>query len=181
MKKKELTLETYAELAPRTLTDLGSLKLNISHMSFGIVEELDELMAALVNEDTVNIVEEAGDICWYCVNGIKLIDNNFDFSIEHPELEKLVSYLESSALVTETKRFIAYNKENTDVLLILYYNTLSVIMEMFNLKERPESVSTFNETLFKNIEKLNKRYPEKYSDFNALNRNLEAERKTLEQ
>jgi NTP pyrophosphatase (non-canonical NTP hydrolase) len=39
---------------------------------------------------------------------------------------------------------------------------------------------SWDKTLSNNIEKLKKRYPEKYSDFHAVNRNLDAERKELE-
>jgi NTP pyrophosphatase (non-canonical NTP hydrolase) len=39
---------------------------------------------------------------------------------------------------------------------------------------------TFEEVWEKNIAKLSKRYPEKFTEELALNRNLEAERKTLE-
>jgi NTP pyrophosphatase (non-canonical NTP hydrolase) len=40
--------------------------------------------------------------------------------------------------------------------------------------------TTLDEIMSVNIEKLQERYPEKFTEYNALNRNLDAERKILE-
>ncbi len=52
------------------------------------------------------------------------------------------------------------------------YNSLEMFQSLYELEGA--------EIRIKNIEKLQLRYPDRYSDFNALNRNTKIERKSLE-
>jgi len=99
----------------------GAVTPRIEHAVMGIVTEAGELMDAVKKTkiygkelDTVNLIEEAGDLMWY---------------------------------------------------LAILSDDLGV---------------SFEEIWQKNIAKLRKRYPEKYSDELALNRDVESERKILE-
>lgn len=98
---------------------------------------------------------------------------DLDVDIMHVTLGMVT---ESAEIADAIKKHIAYGKE-IDVVNIkeelgdlLWY--IAIAMDIFEFE--PSDV-------FKtNIEKLKVRYPEKYSDSLAENRNLEAERKTLE-
>lgn len=88
------------------------------HSLIGVATEATELLEAFFSDsetiDTVNILEEFGDLCWYLAIGIDTVHGDF------------------------------------------------------------------GEVLDRNIAKLRARFPEKYSDENAINRDVDAERKILE-
>ena len=84
---------------------------------------------------------------------------------------------ESAELADSFKKYIAYNKDidwvNVQEELgdLIFYISAFCTMNGFNLEKIMEQ----------NIEKLKTRYPEKYSDDKANNRNLEKEREILEE
>lgn len=82
---------------------------------------------------------------------------------------------ESGELMDAVKRFLIYGKP-TDVT-----NILEEVGDMFwylSLIARCCGF-TFEEAKAKNIAKLRARYPEKFTELEALNRNLDAERKAI--
>ena len=194
MKKIE-TLAEYQQLASRTCPDLGTPELNMLHMNLGIVTEIGEFLDPIKKHiaygkelDVVNLGEELADIAWYVSNkakmfmpedkhnnswnrtdsfeqGVKLYDTMFK-SREH-DLTDIV--IMSNSIIPEDMRklddeFYHYGIDNIVV--------ISKICEYFKLD--------FWQILTNNIAKLQIRYPDKFSNENALNRNLEAERIELE-
>jgi NTP pyrophosphatase (non-canonical NTP hydrolase) len=83
---------------------------------------------------------------------------------------------EANELLDMLKKHIFYGKE------IDYVNTIEELGDIFWYAALicDSMHIDFEEVLHKNIEKLKKRYPEKFSNEKALNRDLEEERKVLE-
>ena len=174
----------YQEDAKRTCVDLGDLKLNLSHMVLGIISELEEYNKAMVEGDMVNAREELADMCWYLANycnfrGFDLDDiignpNSLSFDLEDWEEEVSLFFTFSSRLSDYVKKHIAYNKPLDDE---LEKKAIEAIAYSLTLDD---NYFDFEVDLKKNIDKLKQRYPEKFTEENALNRDLKAERLILE-
>ena len=155
-------------------------KLQCLHCIVGIATEVDELEAALMKADMVNLKEEIGDIMWYVANYENALDQE-------------LSDLEDVLLLADA--YNIYNlKESSDKLLDLwkkklFYNTdkhdSTIDNEFAYLKHSIVKFcnnSNFDITsiMETNIEKLKARYPDKFSTRNADNRDLDNERNILE-
>jgi NTP pyrophosphatase (non-canonical NTP hydrolase) len=201
MKKIE-TLAEYQQLASRTCPDLGSEKLNLFHMNSGIVTEIGEAIDPIKKHiaygkelDLVNVGEEIADACWYIANKARLFLNEKtnkelwseeifkncikDFESQGDlEIKDLFDVTEvlhtiSSQIATlvklnQVETFIERDSVGIDSMTLLFK-----VAEFLKLD--------FWQLLTNNIQKLQIRYPEKFSNESALNRNLEEERKVLEQ
>ena len=178
-----MNLKEYQQKAKRTLLDLGE-KLNLAHMVLGICSEDEEVLKALVNKDTIGIGEEIADKFWYIANYCtfrnidlqELYNNRIDFEQEDWEKKTSISTVKLSKLQDCVKKYIAYGKpidkkveENCLKGLIfgladdIDYNNLDLFTILNN-----------------NINKLKVRFPDKFTEEKALNRNLTAERTELE-
>lgn len=190
-----MKLQKYKELVKRTNVDLGSDKLNISHMVLGIASELAEIVECLTKKevDLINLEEELGDGFWYGFNyanirNIDILDNIFDIEFSHGDLNDITQY--GGELADIAKRLLAYNQSFEDQemkrslnskkiflteeeILHKYLNSLGALAKHYNLD--PEVI------MGKNITKLYVRYKDKFSEDSALVRDLEAERSALEQ
>lgn len=166
-----MNFKQYQEDAKRTCPSLGSDKLDLCHMVLGMYSELEEYMNAT---DDVNRSEECSDINWYLANyctfrGYSLDDlyneelyNGFSFVINVAKLQDLI------------KKYIAYGKDiNTVVEIELLESIAHNIMHMYR------GIDIFR-SLQNNIDKLKVRYPEKFTEECAINRDLVAERAELE-
>ena len=102
--------------------------------------------------------------------------------IANPETAKMIHYLlgigsESGELQNALKRWVAYerplDKTNVKEELgdVLWY--MARICDMFGW--------TFEEVMALNIKKLETRFPDKFTTENAVNRDLQKERMTLEE
>ena len=49
-----MTFKEYQKEVKRTVVDLGSLELNLSHMILGIISENEEYLKAIVENDIIN-------------------------------------------------------------------------------------------------------------------------------
>lgn len=173
-----MNYKEYQEKASRTCPDLGSDVLNLSHMVLGMCSEVSELREAIWNEDSVNIGEELADINWYIANYERLrgrlVEANYENIDFKPTLDIL--YNEISQLQDLVKKYMAYGKDIDVVyetaLLGSIKNIVSSFYKEYNLDQ--------SEFLKKNIAKLQARYPEKFTNEKALNRDVETERKILE-
>jgi len=198
-----MKLLEFQKNAERTFTDLGSLLHNSIHMTMGMATEaMEELPEAILNEDKVNISEELCDSQWYAVNyariyGIELSDELTNLS-DHSETESLrlgmsrllwaSLQLNSQSATDVLNRYIgkildydkkefAYNKKDITVddkracLTVILIATEAVA----NLHE-----INMDEARLKVINKLKLRYPEKFTQENAINRDVVAERQVLE-
>jgi len=171
-----MLLTKYQELAKRTLKDLGSQQKNMLHMKMGLITEVGELLDALKKHiaygkelDIVNLMEEWGDAMWYIANYRTLEGKELTF--EEHSIFDVYFYLSS--------------KNNPD--FNWYENAANVFCRQRSFEETVDILWGFGknigdreEMLRMNIEKLRKRYPEKYTDEQAIVRDVDAEREILE-
>ena len=192
------SLEEYRLLAARTLPDLGSIGNNLLHMEAGIAGEflgeavdiLKKTFAYKKPLDKVHLGEELADTVWYCA-GVETIN-------KLPEMEMCFDE-ESLAIVENIKnQTITYVKESveirkssieTECLGVILANkgavdstnrggVLAIVGICMGICEVLEI--DFWQALTNNISKLQVRYPEKFTEEAALNRDLAAERVELE-
>ena len=191
MNKIETILE-YQGLAARTCTDLGSPEMNERHMNIGVITEIGEaldifkkLLAYNKPLDLVNLGEELADMTWYIVNKCRMEELSLD--------ENFAEVLTDTQEVLETKLFtkqdlpIELKSEAILTLILVPYcapvnNLFSapiVQLAMFHHIATWFGLDYF-QCLTNNIDKLKVRYPEKFTEEAAQNRDLEAERTELE-
>lgn len=165
-------------------TELPNM-LDSVHMVLGMTSELCELRAAILNKDKINISEELADIMWY-VSGECTI-RNVNLTLEFSELQhKLTDVNIDNLLLSLTtsiseyadivKKEFAYRKGVESHFYQLHlstiFNSVANVANYFNID--------MENALQNNIDKLMKRFPDKFNEHDAINRNLEAERKELE-
>lgn len=172
----KLTIQEYQKLAKRTCPSLGSVEKDFLHMKLGIITEVAEVLDIFKKElaykkpiDIVNLGEELGDIAWYAVNKATFLGSVVTYNEFRLEYK-----IGSENNVIETLESILYYVNHINNIVkpnnILF--DCKCIAEFYNLD--------FEEILYKNIEKLKVRYPDKFTEEAALNRNLDSERKILE-
>lgn len=174
----ETTFENYQERAARTIARLGSNAADGAHMALGITTETEELKDALKVNDFVNAREEHGDTNWYIANECNIYGLDFEHLMIDAKAGLLFDKIEPFELhniVDLHKRELAYGKEmDVDALeaqLVILIQYLILVAERLEF--------SYEDSLKRNIDKLYKRYPDKFSQENALNRDLEEEHKTL--
>ena len=181
-----MTIQDYISLAVRTRKHLGTKEADSHHMTTGMNSETNELLEAVENNDKVNIGEEIADKFWYAANLIdihKMDITRFDDkyksgAVDFNTLFKRMVNIESK-LIDFDKKIYIYNKEESQeikdqrvFLTVKYVYYLNSLFTFFELDK--------SEYLQKNIDKLIERYPTKYEDYLANNRNLQKEREILE-
>lgn len=169
------------------LIDTNALKLNLSHMLLGLNSEIKELVECVGTNlkvsskvDLVNLGEELGDLYWYIANYANLrrvpLPDEVDMQdlVEEQCLDHLIDNV--GELTDVVKRFVAYNKaiDRTKEIDAVYG-----ICQALRLFEDTYGIEG-NHIRLRNINKLRARYPEKFSDDLAVNRDIEKERKELE-
>jgi NTP pyrophosphatase (non-canonical NTP hydrolase) len=191
MSKIETILE-YQGLAARTCPDLGTPDLNERHMNLGVVTEIGEtldifkkFLAYQKPIDIVNLGEELADTAWYIVNKCRFhevpLDDNFDTVVA--EISTIIKEgmfteaelpleLKSEALLTVILMTYCGPTNNMFNAPIVQLAVLANIAQFYELD--------FFQLLTNNIDKLKVRYPEKFTNEAAQNRDLEAERAELE-
>lgn len=175
----ETTLENYQERAARTMPDLGSQAANGTHMALGVITETGEMNKGMIAEDLVNVKEEHGDTCWYLAGECNIYGFNFhqlyNIAIDHLKQQK-IDLFSMEDYVDLHKREFAYGKEmNTDA---LFEQLLALMIALVLVAE--EFGFSFEGSLATNIDKLYQRFPDKFSQEDAINRDLEKEREILE-
>jgi len=191
MSKIQTILE-YQGLAARTCPDLPGEYENERHMNLGVITEIGEaldifkkLLAYNKPVDVVNLGEELADISWYIINKCRFfsIPLEEDFSKvvqEVADLEKeglfsekaLTTELKSEALLTAVLTTYLSPVENFFAAPVVQLAIFSNIATWYGLD--------YFQLLTNNIDKLKVRYPEKFTEEAAQNRDLEAERVELE-
>ena len=198
MMKKIETLEEYRVLAARTLPDLGSMSNNLLHMEAGIAGEflgeavdiLKKTFAYKKPLDKVHLGEELADTVWYCAGAetiTKLPEMEMCFDEESLAIietikNQTITYVKESveirksSIETECLGLILANKGAVDSTnrgaILAIVGICMGICEVLNID--------FWQALTNNISKLQVRYPEKFTEEAALNRDLAAERVELE-
>lgn len=186
------TILEYQGLAERTCPTLGGDDLNERHMNLGVITEIGEvldifkkLLAYNKPMDLVNLGEELADISWYIVNKCRFqevaLDDNFDEVIaEVKELvdskmftvDDLTSVVKAEAILTLLLNTYCGPTNTLFNSPIVQLGLLHQIASWFDLD--------YFQCLTNNINKLKVRYPEKFTDEAAQNRDLKAERTELE-
>ena len=166
-----MNFKEYQEQAKRTCPSLGSEKLDLAHMVLGIHSEYNEWITAT---DEVNESEELADMLWYLANYCTFRNYSFERLFDVELSNTLGVTFNSSKLQDLVKKYIAYNKE-------ISISEESVLLEnlAFNIKKLYGETDIF-QSLQNNIDKLRVRFPEKFDEELAKNRDLAAERKELE-
>lgn len=177
-----MTLKEYQIAVQRTMTYLGTEQLDILHMIVGLNSEINELLDA---KDAINLSEELSDINFYLTNYCNLtgidISEHFVFSgASLYNVENNDSIIELTCQISKLtnleKRELAYKKKVDDggrlEQVINIYKVLNDCFVDYSLDP--------NDSMQKNIDKLKARYPEKFTEEKALNRDLELERNILE-
>lgn len=177
-----MTLNEFQVLALRTYNDLGDKLQNSLHMTTGMSSELlKELQMARIDADAVNTMEEFGDILWFAVvyahiHGIT-IPEKLDLIEQAPSIfseSNVGIYI--GTLLDMDKGALAYGKQYDEevrrvaLLGVLYHMNLWSFVLSVNPEVAMERV----------IAKLKKRFPDKFSNEQAVTRNLEVERAALE-
>lgn len=171
-----MRIEEYQILAKRTCASLGDNNKNYSHMKMGVITEIGELLDIFKKNlaynkeiDIVNLGEEIADMAWYIVNWdtFNKVLSSVTIMAETTSFEDVLSSLD----------FIygAYSDITHDDCLFdtsQQLGLLKSIAEFYNLN--------FEQLLERNIEKLKIRFPDKFTEEQALNRDLESERQVLE-
>lgn len=176
-----MKIQEFKEQCKRTCPSLdGGIKLDLAHMVLGMNTEIVELREAIRNKDSVNIQEELSDFLWYFCNYKNFRGySEYIYEEQEPMSNPMIIYKlydRVSQLQDLVKKFVAYNKQiNIEVELFLLneiYEYILVIAYSYS--------ADIEEGLEKNIAKLKARYPEKFDEDLAVNRDLETERKILE-
>jgi len=203
-----MTIERYIEGALRTeshrnpitkeVEDLG-LSGRLAHVIIGISTEVNEVNFAIMKKlklqdiqclqnvtrreiDVVNLMEEIGDIKWYLAIASDILPDftikvsAFDRSIE---LRELLFTLNEHAgkMLDLMKKTMFYGKplDIKDIINSLNHIDVTCDLIVQHFGKSPKDV------LATNLAKLSARYPEKFTDFDADNRDLKKERTILEE
>jgi len=174
-----MTLPEYQSSTIRTLAYTGDKRLDLAHMVLGVHSEFHEFQDAIENNDPVNIGEEIADKFWY-------ISNHCNF--RNYSLQEL--YDQTAPVNSTTRPLSYYTSKWQDILKkeIIYNKQINLVEEKIQivsiLSILKHAIKTFNldleVILENNINKLKIRYPDKFSEDLANNRDLESERKELE-
>ena len=184
-------MKDYVEKVIRTASpDYFDTNHNIQHGIEGIVTECCELLECYEDGNRVELIEEIGDICWYMAlicNEYKITfdtlkEKVYDMETYHNSdmsfiVPKLCVY--AGKIMDASKRAHFYKKENG----LQESKVLENLSYIYSLIE--EACATVGTDLDHvqdvNIKKLTARYPEKFNADQATFRNVENERKVLEE
>lgn len=154
-------LKEYQKKSKRTLPDLEQSD-NLKHMSYGIITEYGEIFDIFKKHifygkelDLKHLSEEIGDCMFYLINIFNILESDFkniEFKLEEVDRDKFLKNFDPFALAATLGEFNVYS----------HINTLYNISNIFELD--------FQEILSNNIEKLEKRYPEKFTEKDAIER-----------
>jgi NTP pyrophosphatase (non-canonical NTP hydrolase) len=182
----------YQLLASRTCPDLPGEHQNERHMNLGVITEIGEVLDIFKKNlaynkpfDVVNLGEELADIAWYIVNKCRFqeIPLDDDFDTVKAEIKELLDTqmftqsdlpigLKAEALMHPLLQTYCGPTNNIFSAPIVQLAMLANIAEWYELD--------FFQCLTNNIDKLKVRYPEKFTEEAAQNRDLDAERIELE-
>jgi NTP pyrophosphatase (non-canonical NTP hydrolase) len=174
----EINYNNYEELASTTCKDLGSEVNNVLHMKMGIITEAAEVVDILKKKhaygkeiDLFHMKEELGDILWYAANYCKFMNMDFANVIDNITYEPLYDRSTDFSLY-ELMELIVINATALDI------NSVYDIIDL-TLYAIEQVDATLDEVLTTNIKKLAARYPEGFSSYYALNRNLDNEKRII--
>lgn len=203
-----MTLREHVKLAPRTNATLGSKIMDECHMALGMTSELNELITAIENKDKSNILEEIGDIHWYWSVEVNLLPfSDIDTVIQQVFLHMNIyssqimdnilndtTRLESESKVINIKNYI-YTELHKEISLFsniikreLAYKKIDNEGKLVSLAKMQYLIYAFcvlhniniDRVRQVNIDKLRARYPDKFTEEKALNRDLDKEKEIID-
>lgn len=163
----------YIELAMRTNSTVTGQNPEVTpdllHATLGMADELFEYN---MSQSWLNAAEELGDLCWFIALAGKALDYD-PFASPCPDLEHAPTLTDAVAtFVGSVKKSYAYNKP-LDRLSLTYL--LDVMVARISLIAENKSNRTLDDLLITNVAKLQARYPEKFDEDAAVNRNIKQE------
>lgn len=192
-----MNFKEYVELAIRTESlypvinpnhEQTNINDSLFHSAIGIQTEVGEIFEALYIRtgelDSVNLREEIWDVMWYIAIACKKLDFyelNFDTDFDTKKYDSIQEYAHqlnyfSTEILDSFKKSLFYNKAFDRELLKERFQEIFMLSGAF-----VEILGSDIRNICKiNIEKLQARYPEKFTTEKAVNRDLETERKILE-
>lgn len=172
------SFDEYQRLALRTLNN-KTRDMNIVHCAMGMSGEAGEVAELESLQSTIGLEGELGDCSWYAAVCAEQVGMKFSHVVSQAralvavlKMDSLLAMVISSSTILEgTKKHLFYGKPiDTDgVKSQLPYYVAGVISyaTMAGL--------VYEEVVFKNINKLAARYPEKFDSDRAINRDYAAE------
>jgi NTP pyrophosphatase (non-canonical NTP hydrolase) len=152
-------------------------KLNQLHCAIGISTEIAEFMEAVANDDIVNGNEELGDILWYTANLARITHTSAWLPIQNNTMQVFVDewLVGVQELLDHYKKAVYYGSDvDKQYVATHIQQILTICCGIANNTD-----TDIHDILDKNINKLRVRYPEKFTQDAAENRNLDAERDVL--
>ena len=172
---------------------------HINHMCLGIVGEMGELVDAIKKAyvygkgiDQTNIVEEVGDVSWYTAGLVQCFPALAAW-LDSDELKQSINYEKLEIArenITRTILLNAMSAANLAADLMMFADDDN--LQDANAEQVAKALGTalfatavllevdLSQAYEVNIAKLAKRYGDKYSDYAAINRDIDAERAVLE-
>ena len=168
----------YEGFAATTCKDLGSEAANVMHMKMGLITEAAEVVDILKKKhaygkemDIPHMKEELGDLLWYAANYCRFMNMDFANLVDNISYEPL--YERDTFSIYECMELLLINATALDVNSI--YDIVDLTLYAIELID-----GTLDEVLDTNIRKLAARYPEGFSSYYALNRNLDNEKRIID-
>lgn len=175
----EISYNNYENLASSTCKDLGTESANILHMKMGIITEAAEVVDILKKKhaygkeiDVPHLKEELGDLLWYAANYCKFMNMDFANVVDNISFDPLYDRSANFSLY-ELMELIVINATALDVNSV--YDIVDLTMYAIEQVD-----GNLDEILTTNIKKLAARYPEGFSSYYALNRNLDKEKNIID-
>lgn len=175
----EISYNNYENLASTTCKDLGTEANNILHMKMGIITEAAEVVDILKKKhaygkdiDFPHLKEELGDLLWYAANYCKFMNMDFANVIDNITYEPLYDRSTDFSMY-ELMELIVINATALDI------NSIYDIIDL-TLYAIEQVDGNLDEILTTNIKKLAARYPEGFSSYYALNRDLNKEKNIID-
>lgn len=184
-----MELKEYQKLAHRTECDQERslarvmldkpMTIRLMHAVIGFGGDLGELWDP---EDDLNVVEEAGDLLWYLAEAFNALEAEMEILPTTPlyngadeAYDRLVFLY--GEWCTEVERYIYYGKEfDKEKALEKMVELVTVIDTLLKYEQ-----TTLEDTMEANIEKLKKRFPDKFTEEAAAeeNRDRKAEAEAM--
>lgn len=183
----------YQILASRTCKHLSSKERDARHMLMGVITEVGEIVDVYKKNlaynkpiDEVNLSEEWADVAWYIANEA----NRHSFTLTDVSEFVSIDYITSG-----------FFRNDIEIILLDFINIFKDVQKKAILTDYGKIAANMNldvsfsywvyigrclllvdtdKALQNNIAKLKARYPNSFTEHDALNRDLDAERKELE-
>lgn len=170
-----MTLNEYQTKALRTARMPTETCSDLLHGALGVMTEVVELHDA---HDEVNTIEELGDVMWYCALLCRATGSNledvWDEDVGALAFRNVLT--DAGKLLDLVKRQLAYGKPADQLEVNRLVGRIVIGVHVASVL----AGSCIEEVCERNIAKLQKRFPEKFTEAAAVNRDVAAEREVLE-